>query len=851
MSAPRNRSVAQAWRNVSLSAKLTVLGVAVSALCVLGLLVFAREYAPIAQQSASEAQARTAALAAAKGFQQWTLEDDGLSMYGALIALNDRGQKQLAQTTLGQAQQARAAVDPQLALIAGGVTDGESQALLARIRQDLGSYDEFAARMRAQASRGDARSAVRTVTVDNNNVSNDLSNNFGALEKRTNDLASSNTASIDGIVAAGNWRMFEIAAGIVLLTALCLYLVARSISGPLVLLTRAAGRLALGDVDVEEALPVPSTDEMGALSASFREMVANQKNIALAAESVAAGDLRLRSLSRGETDRLGCAFETMVGELRSIIASVASASESLASVADEASAAAQESTASVAQIAAAVDLVASGAHDQSAQIAETATAIEELSRTADQIAAVAADQAESISSSMTALTALDESIGALAEQGELLTKSTHEASNEAISGTAAVAETAGTIAELKTVSATATGAMTELEGRSLQVGEIVDTIEEIADQTNLLALNAAIEAARAGDAGRGFAVVADEVRKLADRSRAATGTIAKLLGAMKTDTLTAANTLRASVASMDSGIAVSARASRSLEAVGAGIATTTNVAEELSVKSRDMRAASLRVTENMASTSAAVEENAAAAAEMRSTTGHVTAVIVPIAATASRNADAARQASASTRHLATDIGEIESTARSLRDQAGTLAALVGRFTLENEKTHPAAARRPTDAAIARKRRADEATAQPQLQPTMFDWDENLAVGSDLIDTEHKQLFKFAADLHRAMLERRAATVVHDLLDQLVAYTVTHFGHEEALMRETRYPDRENHFKLHKNLIDRVASLQRDVAAGKSAVSVPLMDFLKNWLLHHIGEEDQRVADHARRVTTSV
>lgn len=66
------------------------------------------------------------------------------------------------------------------------------------------------------------------------------------------------------------------------------------------------------------------------------------------------------------------------------------------------------------------------------------------------------------------------------------------------------------------------GALGEIFEAGRKIGEIADSMTQLADRANLLSLNASIEAKKAGKSGSGFAVVADRLRKLADQTSTAT-----------------------------------------------------------------------------------------------------------------------------------------------------------------------------------------------------------------------------------------------------------------------------------------------------------------------------------------
>lgn len=69
----------------------------------------------------------------------------------------------------------------------------------------------------------------------------------------------------------------------------------------------------------------------------------------------------------------------------------------------------------------------------------------------------------------------------------------------------------------------------QLSVHSMNIEQIVNSINDIAEETNLLSLNASIEAARAGAAGKGFSVVANQIRKLADQCLASAGKISNIV----------------------------------------------------------------------------------------------------------------------------------------------------------------------------------------------------------------------------------------------------------------------------------------------------------------------------------
>lgn len=126
---------------------------------------------------------------------------------------------------------------------------------------------------------------------------------------------------------------------------------------------------------------------------------------------------------------------------------------------------------------------------------------------------------------------------------------------------------------------------------------------------------------------------------------------------------------------------------------------------------------------------------------------------------------------------------------------------------------------------------------------LVSWSDDLSVGVQEIDEQHKVLIGLLNQLHDAVAQRHGSTACRETLDRLAEYTRIHFAVEESLMRILSYPDYERHKGEHEALTSQVSALQRKLDEGHAAISFELLHFLKLWLTKHISESDRRYGSH--------
>ncbi len=275
------------------------------------------------------------------------------------------------------------------------------------------------------------------------------------------------------------------------------------------------------------------------------------------ASRIAEGDLReqVEVLSEDEVGRLAASFRAMVDELRTYTTRSGSISQNMSSATVQINSSVQEQS--------------SVLTSQAAAIAEATSSLEELK--------------------------------ANAVRNDGRAREVLSTTENTISGMRQVQDQ---VTEIAT-------SIVALSEKVQQIGEILDSVSDIADQSNLLALNASIEASKAGEYGRGFEVVASEVRNLAQQSQKATLSIRSMLRDIQR--------------AMNSAVMKTEEGTKRVERQSTDLQTATQSVEQIVYATREQSQAIEQITDAVASVSGSVSQSQASTSQIADATGGLVA----------------------------------------------------------------------------------------------------------------------------------------------------------------------------------------------------------------------------------
>jgi len=113
------------------------------------------------------------------------------------------------------------------------------------------------------------------------------------------------------------------------------------------------------------------------------------------------------------------------------------------------------------------------------------------------------------------------------------------------------------------------------------------------------------------------------------------------------------------------------------------------------------------------------------------------------------------------------------------------------------------------------------------------WEKSFNTGIKQFDDHHRHLVDLLNTTYDNIICQAPYERLGSILDELIDYTIFHFGSEEAWFIANSYPKLAEHKREHESFFQKVQVLQDDFHVGKSSISIDMLMLLRNWLRDHI------------------
>ena len=136
---------------------------------------------------------------------------------------------------------------------------------------------------------------------------------------------------------------------------------------------------------------------------------------------------------------------------------------------------------------------------------------------------------------------------------------------------------------------------------------------------------------------------------------------------------------------------------------------------------------------------------------------------------------------------------------------------------------------------------------------MLKWNNNMELGIQSIDDQHKNLVEMCQKAFEWTKEIEEGVDYYDQISQMLEsikeYTIEHFEYEEGLMREAGFEEILEHEVEHSFFVKKLDKLNKkdyDEPQEQKQFILNLSQFLFDWLVHHILETDKKYVDSIKR-----